>query len=204
MAFPAADLARLRPALFHFTSRANVARIERTGRLACAADLLAAAGRGELLRERRKVPTPVEIGGEIVIVCDQRPLRAGAIVYDAPGWDFARYVEHLNRRVFFWPGRATGPIAQGRRHLASLVAVGYDVTVLRVGTAEVIESNAARGPLVSRVNSGAPRNRAPRGARTFLAPEACDWRPVAVAEVTFESHALLPPGRAWLAPAELG
>ena len=164
MPFAIADFVRLRPALYHFTPRINVARIDRSGVLMCAAELLIAANRSEMLRERRKTALPISIESDSVLICDQRPLRAGAIIYDAAGWDFARYVEHLNRRVFFWPGRESGPIAQARRHLNSLIQVGYDVMILRVETAKLLALNIVRGPLVSRYNSGAPRNRAPRAS----------------------------------------
>ena len=49
-----------------------------------------------------------------------------------------------------------------------------------------------RGPHLSRVNSGAPRNNAPRGALTFRRPADCDFPVTKVAEVTFEGRAVLP------------
>ena len=196
MPFSPADLARLRPWAYHFTAAANVPRIVRQGRLACAAGLLAAGGRPELLTTRRPTAVPVIIDGEPVVVCDQRPLHAGAIRYDSPGLDFAWYVAHLNRRVFFWPGRdGLKLVPPGARHLAGLRAAGHAVGIVRVEMAALVEANRPRGPLVSRCNSGAPtarRGYAVRGVGTFVRPDDAAFPASQVAEVTFDGFADVP------------
>ena len=113
MALDLTRFAALRPWAYHLTAPANIARIRRSGRLTCAAELLAAGGRADLVGVRRETAVPVEVAGEWVVVEHQRPLHAGAIRYDAAGWDFGRYVAHLNRRVFFWPGRAARLVPRG-------------------------------------------------------------------------------------------
>ncbi len=190
MPFTAADLVRLRPWAYHFTAPANAARLRRGGVIRCAAELLEAAGLSA--SERRPADVIIGAGADAVVVSHQRPLKKGAIRWDAAGWDFARYVEHLNRRVFFWPGRDAGPVARGRAHLSGLRAAGYSPVVLRVPMAELIGLNAARGPWVTRCNSGATRGRVLRGDGTFRRPEACEFAAVGAAEVTFLSHAVLP------------
>lgn len=197
MALDLARFAALRPWAYHMTAPANLGRIGRSRRLACAADLLAAGGRPELVRERRRAAVPVLIDGEAVVVEHQRPLHAGAIRYDAAGWDFGRYVEHLNRRVFFWPGRAAKLVPQGESHLQGLRAAGANPGLIRVSMSELLTLNAERGPWVSRCNSGAPRGKAVRGAGTFVSAAACDFPPTRVAELTFEGHADLPAAEVW-------
>lgn len=192
MGFDAATLTRLRPFAYHMTSPANLPRLARTGVARCAAELLAEAGRAELGDVRRRADLPLELPGGAVVISHQNPLKPGAIRYDSPGWDFARYVAHLNSRVFFWPGTARGMVPLGRSMLAGLTAGGAAPLVLRMGMAELLALNAGRGPYLSRVNSGAPRNNAPRGALTFRRPAECDFPVTKVAEVTFESHAVLP------------
>lgn len=190
MPFTVADLVKLRPWAYHFTAPGNAARLRRTGVIRCAAELLEAAGLSAC--ERRPADVVIGAGADAVVVSHQRPLKKGAIRWDAAGWDFPRYVEHLNRRVFFWPGRDTGPVARGRAHLLGLRAAGYSPVVMRVPMAELLELNADRGPWVSRCNSGATRGRAVRGDGTFRRPGECDFGAVAAAEVTFLSHAVLP------------
>ncbi len=192
MGFDAATLTRLRPFAYHMTSTVNRPRLAATGVVRCAAELLAEAGRAELVGVRRRADLPLELAGGMAVISHQNPLKPGAIIYDTPGWDFARYVAHLNRRCFFWPGTARGMVSLGRSMLAGLTAKGNAPLVLRVPTAELLALNAERGPWLSRVNSGAPRNNAPRGALTFRRPAECDFAAVKVAEVTFEGHAVLP------------
>ena len=195
--FTAAELARARPVTYHFTAPANAARATRTGRLDCAAALLTAAGLTAAIRERRRADVPLDLPGGPVLVSHQRPLKAGCIVFDAPGWDFARYVAHLNARVFFWPGRASGPVAQGKRHLAGMRAAGYAPAILRVPTADLIDHNTRRGPWLTRCNSGATRGRVQRGAGTFRRPQDCPFPATEAAELTFLRHAVLPPMGVW-------
>src|SRR4030095_3329018 len=73
-------------------------------------------GRLELLRRLREIPTPIMVDGEIVILQDQSPLKF-ANVSLATGWSEGDFIEYLNEHVFFWPGKADGPIRYGARLL---------------------------------------------------------------------------------------
>jgi hypothetical protein len=57
----------------------------------------------------------VVVNTERVNLRDQAPLYEKKIrLHD--GWSFEKFVEHLNRHVFFWSGWETGPIDYGARY----------------------------------------------------------------------------------------
>ena len=51
MGFPLKDFIRLRPYVYHLTSRDNLRRLKRTGRVDCAAELILRSDRPGLLRD---------------------------------------------------------------------------------------------------------------------------------------------------------
>lgn len=181
------------PNLFHLTAAANLARITRTRSLTPASELMLAAGREDLLSVRRPTHVAIAVEGEAVSIRDQKPLHAGHIDFD-DGWDLARLVKHLNRRVFFWPGRAGGPSDYGERHFERYES--EDCRVLRVPFRSLCAENSGLLPLYSSYNSGSPRTvngrRSPRGAETFVPSSRFAGRPSSVAEVTFPGPVRLP------------
>src|SRR5687768_10866263 len=102
--------ASLRPFLYHLTAKENLARIVRTWRVESAVALADRAGRPDIVLARRRAHVPVEIAGETVLLRDQAPLHRGNMRLDE-GWSFEQLVQHINERVFFWPGGADGPIS---------------------------------------------------------------------------------------------
>src|SRR4051812_19487213 len=115
MSFELEAFARLRPYLYHLTSQTNIERIRRTWVLESAARIFEAAGRPDLKRSRRRAHVTLGDGEDSIIVRDQAPLHRGNMSLDE-NWEFEDFDEHLNERVFFWPGDSCGPISYGLRH----------------------------------------------------------------------------------------
>lgn len=189
-----ASLVKLRPYLFHLTATGNVERILRHRRIESAIALLGAAGRRDLARQRRRAHVHVEVDGVRIQLRDQAPLHPGNMALDG-GWTFEDFVEHLNERVFFWPGTSSGPISYGVRHYERYR--GEAPAILRVATADLIEENGHSPPLFCRYNSGSPRcsngRKSPRTARTFMGAGDADFGIGGIVEVTFVGEVRLPP-----------
>lgn len=182
-----------RPYLYHLTDKANLAHIRRTNQLYPAAFFMEAAGRHDLLRQRRRRHERVIVGETVIIVRDQAPLHKGNISFE-DGYTFDSFVECLNRRVFFWPGTVSGPISYGTRHFARYR--GEHPIILRVLMESVLAVNPATRPLYCGYNSGSPRcsygNKSRRGASTFLPAGDFKGPPSKVVEVTFQEPITLP------------
>lgn len=193
MPFELSRFADVRPLLFHITRPENLDSIRTHRRLLCAARLFAEAGAAERVTEHRPTdPIPLRVGGRAVLVNDQRPLRERWIDFE-PGWNLERFITHLNRRVFFWPGTESGPIPHGRSHADCYDAIG--AIVIRARTSSVLAANPGALIEFSRHNSGtaSPRTRPNlRGGNTFL--PAVSFGPTAsgVVEVTFLEAVELP------------
>lgn len=183
----------LRPWLFHLTHERNVPRLMRGGAIRPAADLLEAAGRRSLLAERRADGVELSIRGEFVHIRDQSPLYAGNAAL-ASGWTFERFVEELNRRVFFWPGTEGRPILSGLNHFGRYA--DDPCRVLAVPTASLFRANPSLVPELCRFNSGSPRcnggKPSPRGPETFLPPDRFPGTCGSVTEVTYRASVTLP------------
>lgn len=193
MSFTLQMLASSRPFLYHLTDARNVPRIRATRRLECATRILRSAGDDATIRERRRASCVVEVDGLQVHIRDQAPLHLGNMRLE-PGWTFDDFVEHLNARVFFWPGGDTGPISYGVRHFERYADDGP--AILRVPTLALFTENTRHLPLFCRWNSGSPRcsygQKSPRTAQTFVGNDDAEYRPSQVVEVTFEDLVSLP------------
>lgn len=193
MAIPHEKLLELRPYMFHLTAAANVERILRMRRLESTASILRRAGRMDVARFRRRDHVSVEIDGERVQLRDQAPLHEGNMALDA-NWTFGDFVEHLNERVFFWPGGPEGPISYGVRHYERYS--DEKPTILRIATEALLANNQDRPPHFCRYNSGSPRcsngKKSPRTARTFVRGELAEFGVGSVVEVTFVGDVRLP------------
>jgi len=74
MAFTLDQYSALRPFLYHVTARENLVPLRRNRRVDTASALLRGAGREDLLRTRRPGPITVTMGGDSIVLKDQRPL----------------------------------------------------------------------------------------------------------------------------------
>lgn len=186
------EFATRRPWLYHLTAAPNVARVRRAGQLHCAAALLMAGGRSEFLRRRRRRRIEVQVGTEIVHVRDQQPLHRNSMEL-CEGWSFDDWVAHLNNFVFFWPGRAGGPIPPGLRHFSRYAT--EHPALIRVPTADLFARNRGASPRFSRYNSGSPRcwdgRPSPRGPATFASGNRFSHSVSSVVEVVYQQAALL-------------
>jgi hypothetical protein len=178
----------LRPWLFHFTARSNLASI-RYERILHSVRVLAP----HHTSESRRSAVGVWRDAHEITVRDQRALRRGHVEL-VGGWRWDDLVSALNARVFFWPGLPDGrPNEYGRRHLD---AYPTGQIQLRVRFQDLIASNRGLTPYFCRYNSGGPRcfdgHRVPRGPDTFRM--ACDWpdTPSRVIEVSFVGSVSLP------------
>jgi len=182
--------------LYHITDRRNLALIEASGRLISAAtaiseSLLSPAAQAETIRGVRRASVPLSRSdfGVGIWLNNQMPL----VPFDAtPG--IQEYVTLLNQHVFFWPvspigsysrnqlkkDRAVRAAANFRKRYDPRPA-GSKYLLIRAKFVAVAARNAARGPLFSEWNTGAPDrrlagNRADRGwlAAEVFAPYPSD------------------------------
>ena len=195
MPFRPEQFAVARPYLYHLTFRANLPRIRATRTLETAAHAFVAAGRADLLRSRR--PKHVELrlpDGTRLYVRDQAPLHEKNVEF-TDGWTFADLVEHLNHRVYFWPGTDRGPIDYGQRHFERYRS--EQPIIIRTSFTSICHANPDRAPLFCAFNSGSPRFSAgrasPRGPTTFAPADVFPKGPGEVIEVTFDAAVRLPP-----------
>jgi hypothetical protein len=160
-----------------------------------AAYLLESADKERLIRKKRPSSLRLVLKDYSVILRDQEPLQAGNIEFQH-GWTLAELVELLNKQVFFWPGDACGPSKYGIRHYNRYQKLGEGLGMLRVKTADLMESNRDSPPKFCRYNSGSPRcsggQRSPRGDDTFLHYEDFNGTPSDVVEVVFHRRVQLP------------
>ncbi|HEX8360975.1 MAG TPA: hypothetical protein VF613_12745 [Longimicrobium sp.] len=193
MSFDLDHFVRIRPFAFHLTSADNLLRIRRERRLHPALDLIQMAGQPDLARTHRPVAVRIEIEGDSVHLRDQAPLKRSNVTLDE-AWTFGHVVELLNRRVFFWPGQAGGPIPSGQRHFERYA--GERVKILRVPTRALFAANPALSPEFCKWNSGAPRwsggIRPVRGPDTFHSAGQAPYGAAQVVELTFPGSVVLP------------
>jgi hypothetical protein len=191
---PLHNYAVARPYLFHLTHRANVDFLRETASLLPAAILMERGGRNSLLRTRRSKHVAIFIGGRVVWLRDQAPLHKGNAKL-SKGYSFEDLIENLNRRIFFWPGTAVGPISYGKRHFERYQE--EKPVILRIHFDTLVQANPAAMPRYCRYNSGSPRcsngDKSPRGPDAFVLAAGFNETPSKVVEVTFDTEIRLPP-----------
>ncbi|MEM6312738.1 MAG: hypothetical protein AAF743_01540 [Planctomycetota bacterium] len=187
MPFTLEQFVKIRPYAWHLTAASNLPLIERDRRLLCAETL--AASTPTAVNELRSAVIPVRNDGATVMLRDQKPLRPSAVIFDG-GWTLDDLRRAVNRHVFFWPGKADGPMQHGRNHFACYANAG-DVA-LRMPMATLLALNAE--PKFCPFNSGAPaaRARSRRGPDTFTTADRFGRSAAGVVELVFEGTAHLP------------
>ena len=164
-------------------------------RLDCAATLLRAGGRDELICKCRKVSETLLVNGETVIVRDHHPTLKKVKL--PPGWILGDYVEYLNGFVYFFPGKKDkkeGPITS-----EWFIKRYKQQQALCIPTKDLFMANQGTPPQFSRCNSGAPPSWKPcRGPDTFMCGERFENKdagkgiPSKVVEVAFRCKVKLP------------
>ena len=193
MAIELSEFTRLRPFVYHVTSRENADTLRRARRIRTTESILRSSSRLDLLRTRRSGYVAVETPDGTIVLKDQRPLiEANAAL--AGGWDFGSYVAFLNGFTFFWPGTEAGPIGPGRRLLDRYEAEGP--LVLRIETSALLDENRDVVPEFCAFNSGAPRYNtgqpARRGPDLFATADKFPRRASEVVELGFRADVTLP------------
>lgn len=192
MAFSLERFASLRPYLYHLTASQNVPLIRESKILRCAKDILIESSYHEFVRTKRNEAVLANSHEQVIHVRDQSPLHSGNISFE-DGWTFSDLVEDLNSRVYFWPGKDSGPIEHGMRHFKRYQA--ERPTILRLNTLETFAANDVE-PTFCKFNSGSPRcsrgKRSPRGRSTFVNHSDASFRATKVVEVSFISTMILP------------
>jgi hypothetical protein len=195
MAIELEKLLRLRPVAYHTTGRLNFASIRDRRALMSTKSLVDGSTYASLLVGRRVTSTTIRINGRDLQIRDQRPLRPGSLQLQG-GASLQRYLDELNRRVFLWPGTATGPVSPGRRHFDHY-RLEDGVVVLRVSLRSLLAANPAREFFVEKCNSGAARHHSgrpvERGPNTFCLPRDANFPPSGVVELSFIDRVELPP-----------
>jgi hypothetical protein len=183
----------LRPYLYHLTAATNIDRIRETRALKPASTLFRESGQINRRPNRRTDHEPLVVNGRTIWIRDQKPLHQGAIEFEL-GWDITRLVQHLDKRIFFWPGDAERPIASGLNHYRRYEA--EKVAIIRICSDEVLLTGQEPEPTFCRFNSGAPRvvngRRSPRGGDTFVAAGMFNGSAGDVVEVVFRGVLRLP------------
>ena len=188
-------LLQLRPVAYHTTGRLNFTSI-RDRRALISTKLLVEGSRyASLLVGRRVRSTTIEVNGSNLQIRDQRPLRPGSLQLQI-GTTLQRYLDELNRRVFLWPGTATGPVPPGRRHFDHYRQED-PVVVVRVPLRSLLAANSTREFFVEKCNSGAARHNGgrpvERGPNTFYLLKDTCFPPSDVVEFSFIDRVELPP-----------
>jgi hypothetical protein len=185
--------AKSRPYVFHLTDRNNVELIAKRGGMSAAALLMERAGRRDLVRKRRRQHERLTIGGNVILVRDQAPLHEGNMALSG-GYGYADLIESINKRIFFWPGTARGPISYGVRHFERYRE--ECPLMLRINIKSLLNTNPNAEPKFCRYNSGSPRcssgQKSPRGPDTFISASKFIGIPSSVVEVTFENSLIIP------------
>ena len=194
MGFSIEQFGKLRPYLYHVTTPENFENIRRRWKLISAFSLLKGTDYEYLLRGLRSESHVVRLNGQEIVIRDHRPLRLGSIEFEG-GWTINTLLEELNRRVFFWPGRADGPIRSGRLHFGRYAAEGQ-VVAFRVNVFDLLQANPDNRPYFSRANSGSARHSGGkpvvRGPRLYQTAEQSSFPVNAVKEVSYLYEAVLP------------
>jgi hypothetical protein len=158
-----------------------------------AAILLEQCGRIDLLRMRRPEHVPLVFENVQILIRDQAALHRGHLQLP-DGYSFEDFLESLNRKIFFWPGKSTGPIRSAIRYFARYKH--ERPVILRIAIQSLLQTNPGAAPRFSAYNSGSPRCvsgvKSPRGPATFRSDEEFVRRPSQVVEVTFAGSITIP------------
>lgn len=193
MSFEIEEFIAKRPYLYHLTSSTNLRPLQSIGHLRSTTMLRQLSRPVGNPHARRDHSESISVAGFEVVLCDQKALGFGHVdLWDGLTED--GLLQLLNRRVFFWPGTAAGPIDYGSRHFGRYES--ERPLVLRVPTEALLGANPDIEPMFCKYNSGSPRtsrgNKSPRGPSTFQSAATCEYSVASVVEFTVEEQVRLP------------
>lgn len=193
MSFREERYAKFRPFLYHVTRRHNMKFIAAMRKLQSAATWLNVAKQKYSITSPRRKPLPLTVNEHHVILNDQASLHEKNARFP-DGWSALKFARHLDRYVFFWSGRARGPVKSGIRFFERYEH--QDMVIIRAPFGSLRKQNNKSKPLFCRYNSGSPRwsnNRpSPRDPEIFAPAKACGFTAGMVKEVVFRDFVVLP------------
>lgn len=197
------DYVRLRPCLWHLTTRQNWISIRKRADggdyvLSSAATLHGQAQEPEfeLAAARTEAASLTLPWGEASIRSQERLARAEERLEFPDEWNLGRYCEWLNGFVFFWPGTPDGPSTPaGKKYFKYHIGNSEEkLTFLKVDADRVI-SRLEGTVLFSAAHTGAPSGRkkvVERSADVFVSAGEINV-PSDVIEVAFPDELTLSP-----------
>ena len=193
------------PYVYHLTDSDNFPTILASQRILSTKNIVEASGMPNpdiFLQSKRREHTEITVDGNIYKIRDQKPISEIVLARSlTDNWANADFIEHLNRRVFFWPS-----INRLVRHFNRYQ--DEQPIILRFRTSDLLVLHPQAE--FCRLNSGATRcnavwggNAPERGPNTFVTAENFEQSPREVAEVTIPNFANLP-NEFWTAPTPNG
>lgn len=184
----------LRPYLYHLTDQRNLNGIVSNKKILSTEKIIADSSipnKREYLSSRRPQHDLIRIGEFDFHIRDQQPISELVLGRSLTNnWTVADFIQHLNKRVFFWP-----TINRLTRHFDRYK--NESPVILRFNTEEIFKLNPDAE--FCNLNSGATRcssywnGDAPhRGINTFLTAANYQLGHTSVAEVTFLKYCDLP------------
>lgn len=143
-----AAYAKLRPCLWHLTTRANWIAMRKQAdggdvQVLCTRDLHAQANDpGFALGTPRAEPQPVELPwGSARVGAQRRLVNAQKRLSFPEGWDLGRYCAWLDDHVWLWPGTADGPsTTPGKKWMKyQLRQADVPLTFLQIESARLLD-----------------------------------------------------------------
>ena len=185
----------LRPFLYHLTDENNIGNIINSRMLLSTQRIVVSSNiidKQHFLRSKRNNHEIIYSGLQQYKIRDQQPISICALSKClTDNWTTGDFIEHLNKRVFFWC-----TIDRLKRHFDRYI--NENPVIIKCSTADVLELNGARVEYC-RINSGATRANshlggiAPvRGSNTFFRSDLFPLTSGKVVEVTVLDHCLLP------------
>ena len=185
---------RINPFLYHLTDRRNLPHIIESRRLMSTSELVNSSdleNKEDFIRVRRPSHAELSYNGRTLYIRDQKPISLVVLERSlTDNWTSSDFIEHLNKRVFFWPN-----LNRLQKHFNRYE--GENPVILRFSTDEILALNSDAE--FSRLNSGATRcsshwngNAPERGPRTFLNAQNYMLSERLVAEVTIPNFSFLP------------
>jgi hypothetical protein len=185
----------VRPYLYHLTDRANLDHIVHTQSILSTKRIIEISGiqNGEsFLRSQRSKHEIIPVGDKNIKIRDQRPISIKALSKClADDWNPADFIEHINKRVFFWCS-----LDRLLRHFNRYIK--EQPKILKCRTKDIIDRNGGKVEYCG-IDSGSTRpnyrlggSGEYRGPDTFLPYHRYNQAPRSVVEVTVLEYCDLP------------
>ena len=194
MSFSLKTFVKVRPFLYHVTAAKNLDGLRALRKLISVTELSEEYAN---LAQPRGLSESAYYRGAHIGLGDQRPLcrNRNQMCLDG-GWEFEKFLQELNRRVFFFPGTPDRLPRNCEDFIRRKEANKLQLAILRIPTMLLINENRDKLPEFCKHNSGAPRmtngRRSPRGPNTFVNEKTASFTSSQVKEVSLIGSVFLP------------